>query len=74
MSEPDMWDHPYYRMGREVGHDFGARYAQDQALKAQELGELDLWLDYVARRTPAERKAWEEENGPSYMFELRWEV
>ena len=63
-------------MTPEEAYDIGAavgRYdAEMSAVKAFELGEIDLWVEWVTPKSWEEWKDWREKYGED--FENRWKV
>lgn len=65
-----------YNMTPEEAYDTGAavgRYdAEMSAVKAFEMGEIDLWVEWVTPKSWEEWKDWREKYGED--FENRWKV
>ena len=56
----------------EIGVGVGKYDVQVEAMKAYEMGEIDLWIEYVTPKSWEDWQGWHEEHGRG--FEKRWKV
>ena len=67
----DHWtNNPDFKHGVSVGESFGLYEAQRQALRAHQMGEIELWLQYVVPKTMEDWNAWDAQYGAD--FSNRW--
>ena len=61
---------PAFLHGLDVGKSFGWNYAWEEAQRAFDMGEIELWLAYYKPKTIEGWREWEAEHGKN--FKDRW--
>lgn len=56
----------------DIGESVGRYKAEEEAAKAFEMGEIELWIEYTTPKTLEEWDEWEKKYGEG--FEKRWKV
>lgn len=56
----------------EIGLGVGKYDVQVEAMRAHEMGEIDLWIEYVTPKSWEDWESWREKYGED--FENRWKV
>lgn len=64
-TEPVEWGDEFY-----IGMDFGAYETTEEAIRAYDAGEIDLWVELMRPKTGAEWKAFDAKH-PENLHE-RW--
>lgn len=64
------YNSPYFEHGLEVGHAIGHSDAVSEALRAHEMGELELWLEAMTPKSMEDWQEWEAQYGKN--FSDRW--
>lgn len=76
MAEKDnfkeIYESPHFAHGVEVGKSIGAYETAAEALRAYELGEIELWLDYMRPKSSEDWDAWCAEHGSHESMRERW--
>lgn len=72
MNHDEIFDDPTFLEGVDLGKSLGRYDAEMSAKKAFELGEIDLWVEWVTPKSWAEWEDWREKYGED--FENRWKV
>lgn len=70
--EEELLESEDFQMGVHIGKSIGAHEHYQEAVRAYELGEIDLWIEYHRPKTWEEWEAWNEEHGED--FDERWQV
>lgn len=71
-DEDELYNHPAWDAGLEVGHSLGYYEAYEEALAAFQAGEIMLWLAMNEPKSPEGWEKWEAENGPADEYVKRW--
>lgn len=58
----------------DIGRATGWYETEQEATRAYEAGEIDLWIDFIKPRTMEEWESWEQKNGAVEEFKKRWKV
>lgn len=72
MNHDEIFDDPKFLAGMDLGKSLGRFDAETVAIKAHEMGEIDMYIEYITPKTWEEWKAWHEKYGEG--FEKRWKV
>jgi hypothetical protein len=59
-----------FQHGLDVGKSFGSHYAWEEAQRAYDMGEIELWLDFYRPKTLEAWREWDAEHGKN--FKDRW--
>jgi hypothetical protein len=63
-------NHPLWKRGLDVGESIGHSRAVHEAIRAYEMGELELWLEAMTPKSMEGWHEWEEKHGKN--FSDRW--
>lgn len=63
---------PEFKHGMDIGRSFGLFDAYMEADRANEAGELQLWLEFHRPKSHEDWNKWEDEHGPIREFRKRW--
>lgn len=72
MNDDEIFDDPRFLEGMDIGKSIGRFDAEMQAIKAHEMGETDMYIEWVTPKSLEDWKAWREKYGED--FENRWKV
>lgn len=72
MNHDEIFDDPTFLAGMDLGRSLGRYDTEVQAVKAHEMGEIDLWVEWVTPKSLEDWGAWREKYGED--FENRWKV
>ena len=72
MNHYEIFDDPTFIAGVDLGRSLGRYDAEVQAVKAHEMGEIDLWVEWVTPKSLEDWESWREKYGED--FENRWKV
>lgn len=72
MNHDEIFDDPTFLEGVDLGKSLGRYDAEMSAVKAFEMGETALWVEWVTPKSWEEWKDWREKYGED--FENRWKV
>lgn len=72
MSHDEIFDDPTFLAGVDLGKSLGRFGAEVEAVKAYEMGEIDMYIEWITPKSLEEWDEWEKkyEDG----FENRWKV
>lgn len=72
MNHDEIFDDPKFLAGMDLGKDLGRYDAETEAIKAHEMEETDMYIEWVTPKTMEEWEEWREKYGEG--FENRWKV
>lgn len=72
MNHDDIFDDPTFIAGMDVGKSIGRFGAEVEAIKAHEMGEIDMYIEWVTPKSLEDWQDWHEKYGEG--FEKRWKV
>lgn len=64
------YDDPTFLAGVDLGKSLGRFGAEVEAIKAHEMGEIDMYIEWVTPKSLEEWDEWEKKYGED--FENRW--
>lgn len=64
------FNHPLFKRGLDIGDSFGHSRAIEEAIRAHQMGELELWLEAMRPKTLKGWKKWKKKYGKD--FADRW--
>ena len=70
----DFFDDISPKGAYDIGDSMGRYRTEMQALRAYELGEIEMWLEFVEPKSLEEWDEWEAKYGDIEEFENRWKV
>ena len=72
MNDDEIFDDPKFLEGMALGKSLGRYGAETEAIKAHEMGDTDMYIEWITPKTMDELDDWEKKYGED--FENRWKV
>lgn len=67
-----IFNSPGFNYGAKLGVSIGFSDAVEQAKRARDMGEIDLWIDANCSKTLEGWKEWDEAHGGHGAYRGRW--